>query len=105
MEEKRITEMNGEEFGQLINNFIDRETKDMGELAAPLFYEALESIYAKEETLRTVELEAQVVGKELQLRLPAAIAAGIEVHGNEINVHNLRFVIQLVNGDALSAAN
>lgn len=102
MAEQRLTEMNREEFGQLINDFIDRETKEMGELEAPLFYEALASIYALDATPQTVKLEAQVVGKELQLRLPTAVAEGIEVHGNEINVHNLRFVIQLVNGGALS---
>ena len=94
--------MNKEEFGRLINDFIDRETREMGELDAPLFYAALESIYALDSTPQTVKLEAQVVGKELQLRLPAAVAEGIEVHGNEINVHNLRFVIQLVNGGAHS---
>lgn len=105
MEDKRLTGMNREEFGQLINDFIDRETKAMGELEAPLFYEALASIYALDATPQTVKLEAQVVGEELQLRLPTAVAAGIEVHGNEINVNNLRFVIQLVNGDAVPAAD
>lgn len=105
MEEKRITEMDAEEFGQLINDFIDRETKAMGELEAPLFYEGLESIYALDSTPKTVELEAQVIGKTLQLRLPMPMAAGIEVHGNEINVNNLRFVIQLVNSDAVAASD
>ena len=33
MEEKRLTEMNAEEFGRLTNNYMDRETQEMGELA------------------------------------------------------------------------
>ena len=105
MAEQRLTEMNREEFGRLINDFIDRETKEMGDLEAPLCYEALASIYALDATPQTVKLEAQVVGEELQLRLPAAVAAGIEVHGNEINVNNLRFVIQLVNDNAVPVAD
>lgn len=105
MEEKRLTELNAAEFEELINNFIDRERKTTGELDAPLFYAALESIYAAEQAPKTVELEAQVIGKELQLRLPTATATGIEVHGNEISVNNLRFVIQLVSSDALPASD
>ncbi|MCB0122699.1 MAG: hypothetical protein R2932_17895 [Caldilineaceae bacterium] len=60
MQEKHLTEMDAEEFGQLINEFIDRETKDMDELDAPLFYEALESIYALDTTPQTVKLEARM---------------------------------------------
>ncbi len=75
MKEQRLTEMNAEDFGQLINDFIDRETKEMGELEAPLFYEALASIYALDATPQTVKLEAQVVGEELQLRCSRLTAA------------------------------
>ena len=65
MEEKRLTEMGAEEFGQLINGFIDRETKDIGELDAPLFYEALESIYALDTTPQTVKLDARMETKSV----------------------------------------
>ena len=65
MQEKRLTEMDAEEFGQLINEFIDRETKDMGELDAPLFYEALESIYALDTTPQTVKLDARMETKSV----------------------------------------
>lgn len=47
MSEKLITEMSAEEFDEVIETFIMRETRRVGEVDAPLFYEALEEIFAQ----------------------------------------------------------
>lgn len=47
MSEKLITEMSAEEFDEVIETFITRETQRVGEIDAPLFYEALEEIFAQ----------------------------------------------------------
>jgi len=44
MEEKLISKMTIEEFDILIDAHIERETKDMGELEARLFYEVLQEM-------------------------------------------------------------
>ena len=99
MKNKRITDLETAEFDALIDAFIERETEDMGELQAPLFYETLEAIFQNPTDATTVELQAQVVGSELQLALPTSIPPGVEVHDNEITVNKLRFVIHLMPGE------
>ena len=101
MENKRITDIETVEFDTLIDTFIERETEDMGELSAPLFYETLESILQSPTEATTVELQAEVVGSELQLAIPTATPLGVEVHDNEITVNNIRFVIRLVPTEAI----
>lgn len=95
MDNKKIDEMTMTEFNAIIDAFIDRETQDCGELPAPVFYDALENIFSKPAEAMTVEVEAQVVGSELQFALPAIAIPGIEVHHNEIMVNNVRFVVRL----------
>ncbi len=95
MENKRITDIETAEFDTLIDAFIERETEDMGELNAPLFYETLEAIFEEPAEATTVELQAQVVGSQLQLASPESTLPGVEVHDNEITVNNIRFVIHL----------
>ncbi len=41
-----ISNMPTDEFDAVVDAFIERETKDMGELDAPLFYEALREAVA-----------------------------------------------------------
>jgi hypothetical protein len=93
---KRITDLETAEFDTLIDAFIERETEDTGELSAPLFYETLESIFQEPADTTILDLEAQVVGSQLQLALPTATLPGVEVHDNEITVNNIRFVIHLM---------
>jgi hypothetical protein len=47
MSEKLITEMSTEELAEVIETFITHETQRVGEINAPLFYEALEAIFAQ----------------------------------------------------------
>ena len=96
MENKRIADIETAEFDALIGAFIERETEETGELQAPLFYETLEAIFQNLTDATTVELQAQVVGSELQLALPMYTPPSVEVHNNEITVNNLRFVIHLM---------
>lgn len=95
--EKLISEMNGEEYGAVIDKYIERESQDMDEIAAPLFYQALQDIWGLEQVEETIELEANLVGGQLQLQLPSPgeDLSGVAVHDNEIIVDNLRFIIRL----------
>jgi hypothetical protein len=95
MSEKRISEMSGEEFEAIVAAYIERESQNMGEINAPLFYEAIEEIFADKP--ETVPLEGRVIGTELQLETTTREMPGIQVHDNEIVVDNIRFVIRLKN--------
>ena len=57
MSETSITEMSSEEFEAIIEAYIERESHNMGEIEAALFYEALEEIFAIEP--QSVELSRQ----------------------------------------------
>ncbi len=103
MEAERITDMDAQAFEQLLDAFIERETKDLGELDASLFYAAMEEIYAEEAATTTVEVKAQVVGSELHLHLSSPSIGNIDVYDNVININNLRFVISLVPVDELAS--
>ena len=65
MENKRITDIETTFFDTLIDAFIERETKDTGELRAQLFYETLEAIFQNPSEAPTVSLLAQVVDSQL----------------------------------------
>ena len=93
MNEKRLTEMSGEEFDAIVETYIERESQNMGEIDAPLFYEALEEIFAAEPA--TVELEGHIAGSQLQLHPSPNEMPGVHIHDNEIVVNNIRFVIHL----------
>jgi hypothetical protein len=93
MSETSITEMSSEEFEAIIEAYIERESQNMGEIEAPLFYEALEEMFsAKPET---VELVGRIVGSHLQLHPATQEVPGVRVHDNEIVVNNIRFIIRL----------
>lgn len=93
MGKKRITEMSGEEFDSIIETYIKSESKNMGEIDAQLFYEALEGIFAAEPT--TVELEGHIADSQLQLHPFPNELPGVRISDNEIIVNNIRFVIHL----------
>ena len=102
MDKRRVVDIEAHEFNQLLDEFIERETAEMGEIDAPLFYEAIERIYEPVKTPTTIELQAQVVDNELLLTLPTAQAT-VDVHGNEIQINDLRFVIHLVPAEKVAA--
>lgn len=56
MNDQRMTQVSAEELNGVVFTFIERETQDMGEMEASLFYEALEEIFADEAMIETIEL-------------------------------------------------
>ena len=82
MSEKLITEMSAEEFAEVIETFITRETQRVGEVDAPLFYEALEDIFAQpdQQTPQSPTLEDSS-GVMAELMARAALSAAVA--GNE----------------------
>jgi hypothetical protein len=96
MNNKKIDELETTEFNAIVDAFIERESQDCGELPASVFYDALENIFRKPEEAVTVELEAQVIGSELQFALPDVALPGITIHNNQIMINNVRFVINLL---------
>lgn len=95
MADKLISQMDTAEFDSIIEQFIERESQNNGEIPAQLFYEALENIFAAEPEEAVVELAGHIVGDELQLNPIQTPIPGIVIHQNEIWVHNIRFVIRL----------
>jgi hypothetical protein len=95
MEEKLISKMTIEEFDTLIDAHIERETKDMGELEATLFYEALQEVLGAESEDDLLEVEGEIVDNQLVLNLPAGFEPLEQIRDIAILVEGRRFVIRL----------
>lgn len=96
MNNQKIDELETTEFNAIVDAFIEREYQDCGELPERVFYDAIENIFRKPEEAVTVEVEAQVIGSELQFALPDVALPGITIHNNQIMINNVRFVIHLL---------
>lgn len=97
MGEQLISNMPTDEFDAVVNAFIERETKDMGELDAPLFYEALKEIMASDastETTTTIEVEGEIVDNQLVLDLPEDLDSVEEMRDIAILLGNRRITIK-----------
>jgi hypothetical protein len=55
MVEKLITNVSTDEFDAVVDAFIERETRDLGELDAPLFYGALREVIELDAAADTAE--------------------------------------------------
>lgn len=62
-----ISKMSTEEFDDVIDQYIERESQEMDELPAPIFYQALQDIFAVSEVEETVELQAKAADSRLEL--------------------------------------
>ncbi len=92
-----ISEISTDEFDTIIDQYIERESQDMDEIEAPIFYQALRDIFAVSEVEETVELQGNVVDSQLEL-LPkesGSTLPGVVINGNEIIVNQVRIVIHL----------
>ncbi len=96
MIEKALTEMNYDEFQSLIEGYIDRSAQESGELPASSFFELLFDRMAERVT-EIIELEGEVVGNKLILRLPADQQTAVHVQDNEIVVGDRRIIVRLKN--------
>lgn len=96
MTEKALTEMNYDEFQSLIEGYIDRSAQERGEMPASSFFELLFDRMAERVT-EIIELEGEVVGNQLILRLPADQQTAVHVQDNEIVVGDRRIIVRLKN--------
>ena len=102
MADQPIREINPDEFDALMEQYIERETEDSGEIQDSLFYEALAHTFGADVAEEVVELEGRLVGSQLQLQLTEEPGSGVEVRENEIVVHNIRFVIRMASTEPSS---
>jgi len=97
MIEKSLTEMSYDEFQALIDGYIERSSRQTGEMPASVFFELLfERLAAR--TRRTIEVVGRVVDRELMLSLPRPESALVLVRGNQIFVGDQRIVVRLEAG-------
>lgn len=96
MTEKALTEMNYDEFQSLIEGYIDRSVQAGGEMPASSFFELLFDRMVERVT-EIIELEGEVVGNQLILRLPADQQTAVHVQDNEIVVGDRRIIVRLKN--------
>ena len=97
MGEQLISNMPTDEFDAVVDAFIERETKDMGELDAPLFYKALKEIMAYDalsETNAPMEVEGEIVDNQLVLDLPEDLDSLDDMRDIAILVGNRRITIK-----------
>lgn len=97
MSEQLISNMPTDEFDAVVDAFIERETKDMGELDVPLFYQALKEIMTSDsstETNTTIEVEGEIVDNQLVLDLPENLDSVEEMRDIAILVGNRRITIK-----------
>jgi len=98
MGEQLITNMPTDEFDAVVDTFIERETQEMGELDAPLFYEAFKEIMASNassaEMISTIEVEGEIVDNQLVLDLPGDLESVEEMRDIAILVGNRRITIK-----------
>ena len=97
MVEKSLSEMIYDEFQALIDGYIDRSSRQTGEMPASVFFELLfERLAARAH--RTIEVTGHIVDKELVLSLPRPETTPVQVQGNQIFVGDQRIVVRLETG-------
>lgn len=94
MNEKIISNMPTDEFDAVVDAFIERETKDMGELKTPLFYEALREMIASEASTDTIEVEGEIVDNQLVVDLPEDLETAEQMKDIAILVGNRRIIVK-----------
>jgi hypothetical protein len=94
MNEKNISNMPTDEFDAVVAAFIERETKDMGELKVPLFYEAIREKIASEASAETIEVEGEIVDNQLVVDLPEDLETVEQMKDIAILVGNRRMTVK-----------
>jgi hypothetical protein len=97
MGEKLITNMSTDEFDAVVDAFIARETKDLGELDASLFYEALREMVASSasaDTVTTIEVEGEIIDNQLVLDLPEDLDSAEQMRDMTILVGGRRITVK-----------
>jgi hypothetical protein len=94
MSKQTITNMSTDEFDAVIDAYIERETKDMGELDAPLFYEALKEMITSNDGSDTIEVAGKIVGNQLVLDWPKELETAEQIRDMAILVGSRRIAIK-----------
>ena len=94
MAEQRIKTMDFDEFQSVANGFIERSSREFGEMPASSFFELLFEKMAERVT-ETVEVEGEIVNNQLVLKLPVDVKTVVQVKDNEILVGDRRIVVKL----------
>lgn len=94
MSKQTIANMSTDEFDAVIDAYIERETKDVGELDAPLFYEALREMIASDDASDMVEVAGEIVDNQLVLDLPEELERAEQIRDMAILIGGRRIAIK-----------
>lgn len=90
---QRFSEMNEQQFDNLIDNYIDRAATDEADVPADFFFDLLAQRLVQSVD-ETVTLLVDIDNNDLTLRSEQEFP-DVVIHGNEIIVGNHRFILQL----------
>lgn len=94
MSEKLLTEMSYDEVSSLMDSFIERSSKQSGEMPAASFFELLFARVAQR-VQQTLEIEGRIVDGQLVFGLPKVSGANLYVQDNQIVIGEQRIVVKL----------
>ncbi len=97
MSEQVISNMPTDKFDAVIDAFIERETRDMGELDTPLFYEALREMITSVDSVKILEVEGEIVDNQLVLDLPRDLESTEQMRDIAILVGDRRITVKWKN--------
>jgi hypothetical protein len=98
MDERPISSIPTEEFDAIIEAYIERETKDTGELDAPLFYEAFREWVKADIEAEEIEVEGTIVDNQLILSVPLDPMETFQLNDIEIFVSGRRIAVKVKDG-------
>ena len=92
-----VDKMSYDEFQVLIDGYIERSSRQTGEMPASVFFELLfERLAAR--ARRTIKVTGHIVDRKLVLSLPRPETTPVQVQGNQIFVGDQRIVVRLETG-------
>jgi hypothetical protein len=95
MDERPISRIPTEEFDAIIEAYIERETKDTGELDAPIFYEAFREWVKADIEAEDIEVEGNIVDNQLILSVPLDPGKTLQLDDVEIFVRGRRIAVKV----------
>jgi hypothetical protein len=95
MDERPISSIPTEEFDAIIEAYIERETKDTGELDAPIFYEAFREWVKVDIEAEDIEVEGTIVDNQLILSVPLDPGKTLQLDDVEIFVRGRRIAVKV----------
>jgi len=89
-----ISEMTYEQFEAMMDNYIERSSRESGEMPASTFFALLfEKMAARAQ--QTVQVQGRIIDGRLVLSPVPEEQGSVHVHGNEILVDQWRIVVTL----------